>query len=142
MVYKNHCSYECSVCGFVKSVHFFNKCYCKNFAFVNSLTENTIEDKYISTIKTTLESLKILKNNNETEYFQFNIDEVQNIYLLKNILYLPSSGSSMYTIDFSIKNKKVNNYTENYGNINVLNNSELYLTIKRISKETYILIKK
>ncbi len=142
MVYKNHCSYVCSVCGFVKSVHFFNKCHCKDYAFVNYLTENVIEDRYLGAIKATLESLKVLKNNNETDYFQFNINEVQNIYLLKNILHLHYSESIIYAIDFSIKNKKANYYTENHENLNTLNNSKLYLTIKRISKETYIIVKK
>lgn len=142
MVYKQLCSFECAVCGFIKSVHFFNKCYCPDFAFIHSGTDKRIEERDLTIIKSTLESREIIKNNNEAEYLQFNINDLAKFPLLSNIINLPASGISMYSIDFSVKIKKSIHITESDGNYYTSKDDKLNLSIKRISKDTYILLKK
>jgi len=101
-----------------------------------------MEERNSSIVKSILESREIIKTNNEAEYLQFNINDLNNFPLLNNIINIHPSGISMYAIEFSVKIKNSIHVTESEGNYYASSESKLNLSIKRISKDTYILIKK
>ena len=140
MIHKHGCLYVCSFCGIKESIHYFGQCSCEEFLFVKSNGNEVLGQVDLMLIRSKLESLHVINNNSEIEYLYFQIKDIPQISILRNIKNLTFPQLSLYSIQFSISvSKKIvffNNDTEKQQSTE----TDCKLLIKRVSKDSYMMI--
>lgn len=98
LLFKQGCEYQCSACGYSKSIHLYGRCTCEKYNFIRNTFGERVKEQDLLMIRTKLYDLKIQKHNRENDYFQFTIDEIHNLPFLLKIKFLYLSNPNFYAI--------------------------------------------
>ena len=140
MIHKHGCHYMCSICGFKENTHYFGQCTCEDFLFVKPFGSERLGQVDVMLIKSKLESLHVTKNSSEVEYLHFQIKDIPQIGILKNIKNLTFPSLSLYSIQFNVRVSNTHVFFTRGNGQQQSTETDYKLIVKRVSTESYMMI--